>query len=224
MEGTDDLDIQPGCLLEQRLHLGTVLAHDTNEIPAGFVRPGLIRIGGTELAESVGGEQNLIRRIVGNDDLRPMDHRRRYERQGMLAQIQRIPFSHHDAAIRKVGGEKVLHHSKGFGGGHDLRLRISLGKVHNIGRVIRLHMLDDQIIRHSCAQSVLDIIQPLVGESAVYGIHDGDFFIQDRIGVIGDAIGHLILSFKQIDFPVADSDIADVTCDIHCLLLHEILF
>ena len=224
VERANDLDIQPGRLLEQRLYLGTVLAHDTDEIPAGFIRPGLLRIGGAEFAESVGGEQHLIRGIVGNDDLRPMDHGCGYKRQGMLAQIQRISFSHHDAAIREIGSKEILHHSKGFGGGYNFRLRIGLGKIQNVGRVIRLHMLDDQIIRHSCAQGVLDIIQPLVGESAVYGIHDGDFFIQDRIGVIGDAIRHFILSFKQIDFPVADSDIADVTCDIHCLLLHVILF
>ena len=76
-------------------------------------------------------------------------------------------------------------------------------------------MLDDQIIRMTVTKYGCDVVQPLMGEMSIDGIHNSDFFIKDHIRIIGHAIRYNILSLKQINLMVIDTYISDIVCDFH---------
>ena len=64
----------------------------------------------------------------------------------MLSELKRRTLAYNDLAFFERRPEKVLHHDESLVGRDDLRLRVSLHEVHDIGGVVRLHVLDDQII------------------------------------------------------------------------------
>ena len=47
---------------------------DADVVPAGLILPGLLHIQSAELAEAVGGEEDLFAAFIGDHDLRPVDH------------------------------------------------------------------------------------------------------------------------------------------------------
>ena len=81
--------------------------------------------------------------------------------------------------------------------------------------MVRLHMLDHQIIRLSSCQGLLHIVQPFMGELSIHRIHNGNFFIFYHIGIVGHSIWDLILSLKQIQLMVVDACINDIVGNIH---------
>ena len=215
VERADNGDIQSGCLLQQSLYLGTIFAHDADVIPAGFAGPVFIHIQGTELAEAIGGEKNLVIGIVGHNDLGPVDHRSRNKGQGVLAQLQGRTFANHDPAIRIIVAEELLHHLEGLDRGDDSGLRIDLQEIGNVGGVVRLHMLHHQVVRFPVLQYILDVVQPFMGEISVHRVHNGNFVIHDDIGIIRHAIGNVILSLKKVHLMIVDTDIADILGNSH---------
>ena len=47
--------------------------------------------------------------------------------------------------------------------------------------MIRLHMLNNDVVNGSAIQLTVYIFAPLFHSSCIYGIHQGYFFIQDQI-------------------------------------------
>ena len=115
VEGANDGDIQTGGLLQQSLNLSAVLAHDADVVPASLAGPILFDIQCTELAKTVGGEQNLVLSVISDDNLGPVNHGGGDEGQDVLAQIQGVALADHDAAVCIVVTEEVLHHGKSLG-------------------------------------------------------------------------------------------------------------
>ena len=149
VQGADGGDVQGSGLLQQRLYLRAVLAHDADVVAPCLASPVFLCVQCAELAEAVGGEQHLILHIVSHNDLRPVDHRRGDKGQGVFTQRKGIPLTHHNAAVCVVGAEELTHHGKGLGGRNHRCVGIGLHKLVNIGGVVRLHVLDDQIVRLS---------------------------------------------------------------------------
>ena len=133
----------------------------------------------------------------------------------MLAQIQGIALAHHHAAVNVVRAVEILHHGKGLGRGNHGGTGIDLQKSGDVGGVIRLHVVHHQIVRLAAAQSSFDIAQPLVAEALVHRVHDGNFLIDDGIGIVGHSVGHHILPLKQVDLMVIDTDVTNVFCNVH---------
>ena len=215
MEGADDGDVQTGGLFQQGLYLRAVLAHDADVVPAGFTGPVFLHIQRAKLAEAIGGEQHLVGCIVGHDDLGPVDHGGGDEGQGMLAEAQSVALAHDNPAVCVVIAEELLHHGEGLGGGHHDGVGIDLQEVGNVGGVIRLHVLNDQIVGLPAGKGVLDVVQPLVGEVPVNGVHNGNLLVQNDVGVVGHAVGHHILALKQVNLVVVDAHIADIVGNLH---------
>ena len=46
----------------------------------------------------------------------------------------------------------------------------------------------------------------------VYGIHYGNLLVQDHISIVCHAVGNNVLPLKKVNFPVVDTDVADVLC------------
>ena len=100
------------------------------------------------------------------------------EKLGLLPE-EIIPY--HNTPLGKIRSEEILHHSKSLGRRNDSRLRICLGKIKNIGTVVRFHVLDYQIVRLSVTQSILNIIQPLMGKILIYSIHNSDLIVHNGV-------------------------------------------
>ena len=84
VQGTDNLNIQPRRLFQQILNLYAVLAHNPNVIAASLARPILFYIQSAEFSKAIGRKQHLISTVIGNHDLRPVDHRSQHKGQIVL--------------------------------------------------------------------------------------------------------------------------------------------
>ena len=139
----------------------------------------------------------------------------------MLTQREGIALADDDAVVLKGGAEETDHHIKGLGGGNHGGIGIGLHKVCNIGGMVHLHMLDHQVIRLTTGQDILDIVQPLMGEAGIHGIHNGDLLVQDHIRIVGHAVGHHILALEQIHLVVVNANIFNIIGNKHKrILLH----
>ena len=215
VEGADDGNVQPGGLFQHSLHLHTVLAHDADVVPAGFVCPVFFHVQSTELAEAVSGEENLVIGIIGHDDLRPVNHGRTHKGQGVLAQAQGIALADDNAAVGVVVAEEVFHHDKGLGGGNHGRLGVDLQEIGDVGGVVRLHVLDNQVVRCTITQCGGDLGDPLVSKVGVNGVHHNGLVVHDQIGVVGHAVRDAILAFKEIHCVIIDTKVNNIFCDFH---------
>ena len=215
MERANGLNIQCGSLFQQILHLSAIFAHNADIITAGLVIPGLLHIQSAKLAKAVGGEQDLIRAIIGHNNFGPMHHRRRYKGQRVLTQGQGAHFPYHNPAVLKAGAEKGAHHGECLGGGNNCGFREDLHKVGDVGGMVRLHMLNNQIIRLSALEHILDVVQPFMGEILVHRIHDRDLFVQNHVGIVGHAIGNPVLTLKQVHLMIIDTHIANIIRNVH---------
>jgi hypothetical protein len=69
----------------------------------------------------------------------------------------------------------------------------------------------------------MDIVQPLMGEVLIHGVHDGDFLVQDHIRIIGDTVGDNVLALEQVYLVVVYAYIFDVVGDGHSAAPHFVL-
>ena len=111
--------------------------------------------------------------------------------------------------------EEVFHHAEGLGIGDDGGVRINLHEVVDVCRMIRLHVLDDEVIGFGSVQDRCDVIQPFMGEISIYSVHNGDLFILDHIGVVSHAVGNHILSLKQVYLVIVDAYIKNIIGYFH---------
>ena len=215
VEWADSLDIQSSCFFQQSLYLCAVFANDTDVVASCFASPVFFHIQCAEFAETVCGEENFVHIIVSNDNFRPVNHRSGHEGQGVLTERKGAAFAYNDLSVCKVGAEEVLHHLECFGGRNDFCFRIGIGKGDDVGRMVRFHVLNHQIVRFTAFQSVFDVVQPLLTEVSIHAVHDGDFLINDGIGVVSHAVWYDVLTFKQVDLVVVDTNVFNIFCNVH---------
>ena len=118
----------------------------------------------------------------------------------------------------RIQVKETIHHGERFRSGNDGCIRICLHEVLDIGSVIRLHVLNYQIIWFSSIQNVCDIVQPLMGKMDIHGVHDCDLLIVDHIGIVGHSAWHYVLTLKEIHLMVIHTNVFDSFSDIHCYL------
>ena len=88
--------------------------------------------------------------------------------------------------------------------------------------MIRLHMLNHKIIRCFSGKYLFYIVQPFFGKKSIHRIHNGDFLIQDHIGIVRHSIRNLILSLEQIHLMVVYTHIFYTCTDLHILPLFPV--
>ena len=137
----------------------------------------------------------------------------------MIAEGQGAAIAHLDFLALQVKLEKVVDHVEGLRGSDYSGIGIYLQKIGDIGCVVRLHVLDDQIIRLPVLQYLLDIVEPLMGEIGVHGVHHRDFLVQDYVRIIGHAVWHLVLAFEKIHLVVVYAYIFDGIGHFHSSFL-----
>ncbi len=215
VQRADYADIKPRSLFQKSLHLRTVFADDADVVPSCLACPFFLRVERAELAEPIRGKQDFVRAVISHDNLRPVHHRRRDKGECMPAEREGVALADNNAAVGKIRAEEIFHHCECLGGGNDKSLWVGFHKVGDICRVIRLHMLYNQIIRLSPAQLCLKIVHPFMCKIAVNRVHNGNLLVKNQIRIIRHAVRDDVLSLKQINIMVVDADIAYVLCDFH---------
>ena len=233
MERAEKHDIQPSRLFQQRLHLGTVLAHDVGVIPAGVIQPVPleIQLAGKNIAaesakgtEGIGGKQDLIRRVISHHDFRPVDHGSHQERKCMASGVQRVALLDCHRTVGNVAVKKLADHGNGLGVAHDLRLGIGLQDLHQGSGVIWLHVVHHHIIQGTSLKSKSQVLQEPVPHRLIGGIHQDGFFIFHKIGIVADAPWDREYVFKKGQSPVGDTQIQNILSNILYAVHNDLSF
>ena len=216
VQRADGADLQLSSLGQCFLHLQAVFAHNAKVIPARLTVPLVVfGIQCAEFAESIGAEQHLVGSIIGKHHLGPVNERCKHKLQGVPAQSQGFPIGYFFFAALQRQCIKILQHGEGARIGNHCCLRIFAHKCGNACRMVRLHVLHDQIVRCAALQSSLQVLQPLLYKVSVYGIHNRNLIVQDHIRIVRHALGHNVLALKKIDFVIVYTNIPNVFCDLH---------
>ena len=134
----------------------------------------------------------------------------------MRTQSKRISVFHLKSMSLQIHIRKKLsHHGKRLSVGYDGCIGIIFHEIINICGMIRLHMLDNQIIRRLSLQNTGQIVQPFVSESGINRIHNSTLLIANHIGVIAHPVGNLILSFKKIYAVIINACINNISGNFH---------
>ncbi len=181
MKRTDDLNVELCGFFEDVLHLSAVLADDSDVIASRLASPVLLNVKSAEFSEAVRGEEHLVLAVIGHDDLGPVNHRRGYKVESVLAQNKGVAFLDDDPSVLKLRAEEVLHHRKSLGAGNDGRLGIVCHKVVDVCGVIRLHMLHNKVVGLALTQSLVKIAEPLEFEVAVNRVHNRSLLIKNHV-------------------------------------------
>ena len=206
MQRADHVDVHRCCLLEQRLHLCAVFADDVHIVAPCIVQPvafkiHLIRkkVAGerAERAECIRRKERLCRGVVGDHGLRPMHHRRHQERKRVAASRERIALGNNLAARINIKQEKLPDHRNGLRVGDDGYLRVAQHEFFHRGGMIRLHVVDDEVIKLPSGQHVRKAFKEYAAHGFVHGVEQNGFFIQKNIGVVGHAARDRKHVFKQ---------------------------
>ena len=147
MQGTDDFYIKRRYFFEKRLHLRAVFAHNAEIISSGFVRPRLVRVGRAELAEGVSREKHLVRIVICDGNLRPVNHGRKDKIQSVTSERERPAVFNGELVFAKPDAEEIINHGKRLCVCNDGCVGIGAEELRNAGGMIRLHMVNDEVIR-----------------------------------------------------------------------------
>ena len=81
--------------------------------------------------------------------------------------------------------------------------------------MVGLHVLDDEIVGLASREGLFEVVEPLVAEAGVDGVHDGGLAVEDGVGIVGHAVGDVVLALEQVDGVVVDADVQDVFGNVH---------
>ena len=142
-----------------------------------------------------------------------MDHRRHHKSEGVLADRERVALADEDRAVGDVAGEELVEDRGRCLRADDLRLRIADQDLGDGGAVVRLHVVDDEVVELPPVQHGGQILEKLSRDGAVHRVDQHGLLIEQDIGVVGHAPRDGIDVLEQLDAPVADADIDDVVRD-----------
>ena len=215
VERGDDRRRERQDLLQEHLHGSAVLAADVEIVAAGLAGPVVIlfpeiaALGeGAELAERIGGEQDLVLAVETDHHFRPMHHRSHHEPQRVRTELEGIPFLHGEG-VERLPVEELAQEDKRLRGGDDLDIRILPDEFQDGSGVVRFHVMDHQIVGFPAAEGLLQVRQPFCALAGVDRVHHGHFLVQDNIGIVRHPLGNDILAFKKVEVHIVDADVLD---------------
>ena len=179
---------------------------------------------GTESAEGVGGEEDLRRFIISDHDLRPVDHGGHNESEAVSAGREAGLFIHHLHRVKILSREEVLQHGDHLAVGDDGGLRVAQQQLADRGGVVRLHVLDHEIIQAPAGQHMVDVFKKDPADRVVHRVEQNGFLVQQQIGIVGHAVGDGIDALEQGQPPVIAAHpyqiVGHISCAVHKHFLH----
>ena len=158
---------------------------------------------------------NSVGRVKGDHGLGPVNHGRGHKIKRVPAEREGIAVPDLHLTFGKIRSEELPHHRKCLGVRNDNGIGIYLHEIHDVCRMIGLHVLYYEIIRLPAVESLLEIVEPFVCEVRVNGVHDRDLVVLDEIRVVSHAVFNAVLPLEQIDLSVVYSDVGDVVGNLH---------
>ena len=123
--------------------------------------------------------------------------------QGVFPCAECVAFFYNDFFVSQVKTEELVDHGEGLGVADHLHFRISKRQFVDHGAVIRLHMVDNQIVEGPAVQDSLYIFQELASHRVICGIKKNRFLIHQKIRVVGYPVRERENIFEQFDPAVA---------------------
>ena len=137
--------------------------------------------------KAFGEEKDLIGRVIGDHHFRPMYHRCHIETELMYARVQCISLFH---LIQSIGNAMESgQHTKRLGVAYNLHSRILLAEQANATRMVRLHVIDNQIIQRASLQSLSYLLQEKIRIADIDRVDQDRLFIDDQISVVRHTVG-----------------------------------
>ena len=134
----------------------------------------------------------------------------------MATQVEHVALFDDHLTLGVVGAKVVDHHAEGAHAGHYLCLGVALHKGGDASRVIRLHVMDNQVVGRTSIERGLEVAEPLVNKTTIDRIGDGDLFAQDNVAVVCHTVlGHIVLALEQVNVVIVDANVADILGDLH---------
>ena len=177
-----------------------------------------------EATKGIRGKQDLFARLIAHHDLRPVHHRRKDEMQLMPAQGQGVLLRYGDRAIAQIQIIELLDEADRLCVADDLHVWKAQCQLFDVGTVIRLHVIDDQIVQRPSVQSGQHIFDKLLADGSVDRVHQTRLFIQDQISVIGNTTRNGKQIFKQGQTAIAAADPNDGISNISRTVHHRTSF
>lgn len=82
--------------------------------------------------------------------------------------------------------------------------------------MVRLHVVDDQVVELGKGDDLLDIARQLLSEWPLDRVDQGDLLSHDEVGVIADALGEGPDRLEQVGRPVVHPDPKDAFRELDC--------
>ena len=76
--------------------------------------------------------------------------------------------------------------------------------------MVRFQVVNHQVVRLAASESGFQIGKPFIHLVRIDRIRHGNLFVHNHVRIVGHALGHHVLAFKQIQVAVIDTDILDV--------------
>ena len=185
-------------ILEQGLHLRAVFADDVAVITAGLVHivaeeVDLIgkqrAVDRAERAEGVGREQRARRQIIADHDLRPVDHRGAQERERVVAGLEGVALlDEMEGVLRGDAAAELLQHGADAVAADDDGLRMAQQHLADRAGVVRLHVVDDEIVELAPGQNVVDVLEEYLADRRIDRVEQDGLVVEQQIGIVGNPV------------------------------------
>ena len=75
-------------------------------------------------------------------------------------------------------------------------------------------MLHYKVVRALPVKGLGQVVQPLVCEVDIHGIHNRNLIIKDDIGIVCHSVRYIVLTLEKVDLMVVDTYIDDAVSDL----------
>ena len=187
-------DLQTGEFPQSHLHRISILPDDIRVITNHLfpimlhvhLRVYYAAIQSAVRTERVRREENLIRSVVGHHHLRPMHHRRHIESQLVASRVKGIALLH---LMQPLGDAmKTRQHAERLAIPDNLHARILLTQQTDATRMIRLHVIDNQVIQRTAVQRVRYFLQEDVRVTYIHRINQDGLLVDNQVRVVRNPI------------------------------------
>ena len=174
-------------------------------------------VNSAESTESIPAEKGVLLLNPSHHRLRPVYHRNCVETESAASKahffslLDDLDFLCSDAVI-------TLNHRNSLGSGQNSCLRISLKYACDEGRVVRLHVVDNEIVQTSACKHFLNFCKILVGIGTLYGVYERNLLICNYIGIVCDAIRKRPHAFEPFCLHVGHTDIINSVTDFYHII------
>ena len=104
-------------------------------------------------------------------------------------------------------------HTKRLGVAYNLHSRILLAEQANATRMVRLHVIDNQIIQRASLQSLGYLLQEKIRIADIDRVDQDRLFIDDQISVVRHTVGQRPHVLEERLLAVVYSHVIDLICD-----------